>query len=155
VFRTVPLDDFLAMVGQRSVSDWLTIDQHRIDTFADATEDHQFIHVDPERAARTPMGKTIAHGFLSLSLLSHLTAQHAVVPEGHTMTFNYGLNKVRFLETVAVDSRVRAHTTVLEITEKAPGRYLVTSEVTIEIEGVERPALVAESLGMHFVGGEA
>jgi len=150
--QTLSPEVFLASAGAVSVSDWLTIDQKRIDTFADATEDHQFIHVDPERAARTPMGTTIAHGFLTLSLLSHFVGQNLTVPEGYQMTFNYGLNKVRFLEPVPVNSRVRAQETVLEVTEKREGHYLVRSEVTVEIEGHPKPALVAESLMMHLCG---
>lgn len=150
--QVVPLDTFLDIESREAaVSDWLEIDQERINIFADATNDHQFIHVDPERAKQTPAGVTIAHGFLTLSLLSHLTAQKTVVPEGHKMTYNYGLNKVRFLNPVKVNSRVRSVAKPINVVEKHPGQYLITSSVTVEIEGEEKPALVAESLGMVFV----
>ena len=152
MFEKVTLEEFLKLPEREpAFSDWLTIDQERINTFADATNDHQFIHVDPERAAKTPMGATIAHGFLTLSLLSHLTAQNSVVPESHKMTYNYGLNKLRFLNPVKVNSRIRSRSQVQTMTEKKPGQWLLQSEVTIEIEGEDKPALIAESLAMVFV----
>ena len=147
----VPINEFRNLAGKDlGYSQWLKIDQKRIDLFAQATEDYQFIHVDKEKAAQTPMGTTIAHGFLTLSLISHLTAQTTVVPEGYKMTYNYGLNKLRFLSPVPVDSEVRTHVKIDIIEEKKPGQFRVESTVTVEIKGQEKPALVAESLAMHF-----
>jgi len=143
--------EMLELAGRElGYSDWLTITQDRINVFADAINDHQFIHVDPERAAQTPAGTTIAHGFLSLSLISFLTADLGPTPEGHAMTYNYGLNKVRFLNPVKVGSRVRAHMKVQQVTQKKPGQLLMIAEVTVEIEDEEKPALFAESLAMVF-----
>ena len=133
-------------------SEWLTIDQERVTQFADATNDHQFIHVDAERAAATPFGGTIAHGFLSLSLVAYLISEAMPVPEGRTMTINYGSDKVRYLTPVRVGKRIRALQTILEVSEKQSGRWLVKTAVTIEIEGEATPALVAEILFMHFTG---
>ena len=133
-------------------SDWVLVDQDRIDKFADATMDHQFIHVDPEQA--TPVfGSTIAHGFLSLSLVAGIpfTQEIGMVLEGTKMGLNYGLDKVRFLSPVPVDSKVRIHMKCIDITEKNPGQYLAKTEVTMEIKGVEKPAFVAETLSMFIV----
>ena len=133
-------------------SDWVLVDQDRIDKFADATMDHQFIHVDPEQA--TPVfGSTIAHGFLSLSLVAGIpfTQEIGMVLEGTKMGLNYGLDKVRFLSPVPVDSKVRIHMKCINITEKNPGQYLAKTEVTMEIEGVEKPAFIAETLSMFIV----
>ncbi len=150
--RAVPVAELPALVGQPlPPSDWLTIDQDRIDRFAAVTEDHQFIHVDPERARATPVGTTIAHGFLVLSLLSRLMKDQVIIPEGLAMTFNYGSDKVRFLNPVKVDSRIRALTTMLSAEEKGRGRWLVRTEATIEIEGEPKPALVAEILTLHLL----
>ncbi len=151
--RLIPKEELLAMSGVAGEpSAWLRIDQERIDRFADATGDHQFIHVDPERAAQTPFGSTIAHGYLTLSLLPRLLQDVAVMPEGTVMGINYGLNKVRFLQPVQVGSEVRAHSTTLSVVEKGDGRVLVTTEVSVEIRGEEKPALVAETLAMFVVG---
>lgn len=148
----VPKESLLAMAGRElGPSSWLEIDQDRIDRFAEATLDRQFIHVDPDRAAGTPFGGTIAHGFLSLSLLPHLSEEHAVAPEGTTMAINYGLNKVRFLQPVRAGSRVRLHSKIVAVDEKAGGRVLVRGEASLEIEGQTKPALVAETLFMYFV----
>lgn len=153
--QSVPKDELLRMAGTESPpSAWLAIDQERIDLFADATGDHQFIHVDPERAAQTPFGTTIAHGFLTLSLLSTLLAETALMPEGTVMGINYGLNKVRFLQPVKVGSEVRARSRLLGVTEKGRRRLLLTAEVTIEIRGQEKPALIAEVLSLYVIGGE-
>ena len=128
-------------------SEWLTIDQERINNFADATNDHQFIHVDPEQA--TPIfGSTIAHGFLTLSLTAGIGQDVALVVEGAKMGLNYGLDKVRFLSPVPVDSEIRMHSKVVDITEKNPGQFLVKSEVTMEIKGTDKPACIAETLSM-------
>lgn len=132
-------------------SEWLTIDQERINQFAECTGDHQFIHVDPEKAKRTPFGTTIAHGFLSLSLIPVLSEKLLVLPEGLKMGINYGLDSVRFIQPVPVNSRVRLALTVLDVTEKNPGQWLIKARATLEIEGQAKPAYVAESLSLCFV----
>ena len=153
--KIVPKDELLKMKGWKSSpSDYFEIDQERIDRFAEVTEDRQFIHSDPERAAQTPFGGTIAHGFLTLSLLSHLVRDISVIPEGTVMVVNYGLDKVRFIEAVPSGSRVRAHLEILDVVEKGGGRILVTSKVTIAIAGHDRPALIAESLVLFVTGSE-
>ena len=129
-------------------TDWLLIDQDRINAFADCTDDRQFIHVDPENAAKTPFGSTIAHGFLSLSMLSYFAADVGCVFENMVMGINYGFDKVRFLAPVKVNKRVRAHARLLDVQEKKPGHFLIKQEVTIEIEGETTPALIAEWLTM-------
>lgn len=133
-------------------SPWLEITQERVDQFAVATNDHQFIHVDPEKAAQTPFGGPIAHGFLSLSLLSFLNAQNAVMPENLVMGINYGSDKIRYLMPVRVGKRIRSQQTVLEVGEKKPGHWLIKTQVTVEIEGEETPALIAEILSMWVLG---
>lgn len=143
----VPKERLLEMAGEENgPSSWVTVDQARIDRFAEATDDHQFIHVDPDRAASTPLGTTIAHGFLTLSLLPKLNEELAVLPENLAMAFNYGLNKVRFLQPVPVGSRVRLRTRILDVQERDPGRILVSARARVEIEGEERPAMIAETL---------
>ncbi len=134
------------------VSDWVLIDQDRINKFADATMDHQFIHVDPEQA-RPVFGSTIAHGFLSLSLVAGIPFDQEIglVLEGTKMGLNYGLDKVRFLSPVPVDSEVRIRMKCIDISEKNPGQYLAKTEVTMEIKGVEKPAFVAETLSMFVL----
>jgi len=149
----VPADTLADYVGKPlEPSGWIRIDQQQIDTFAKATRDHQFIHVDPERAAQTPFGKTVAHGFLTLSLVSHFLGECGVGPEDTQMAINYGSDRVRFLEPVRVDSDIRAHAKLTEVREKRPGQLLATTEVTIEIRGVETPALVAEILTLFICG---
>jgi len=127
------------------------IDQQRIDEFADATEDRQFIHVDPASAARTPFGGTIAHGFLSLSMLSRMAAEAMIVPDTVSMAVNYGLDRVRFIAPVRSGKRIRGRFRLDSVDEKAPGQLLFRHTVTVEIEGEERPALTAEWLGLIFV----
>ena len=152
----VPLEELESSIGQETGrSGWFTVDQERIDTFADATMDHQWIHVDPESAAQGPFGSTIAHGFLTQSLLSYLTLESMLLPEGAAMYINYGSNKVRFLNPVKVDSRVRAISVLKEVAEKKPGQILITNTVTVEIEGAEKPALVAELLTLAVMGPPA
>jgi acyl dehydratase len=129
-------------------TEWLMIDQKRINAFADCTLDQQFIHVDPESAAKTPFGGTIAHGFLSLSLLSHFAETVGCGFENTVMGINYGLDKVRFLAPVMVNSRIRAKAHLLDVSEKKPGQFLIKQQVTIEIEGAPTPALIAEWLTM-------
>lgn len=141
-----------SMVGKElEPSPWLEITQERVNQFANATNDHQFIHVDLEKAKQTPFGGTIAHGFLSLSLLSYLNAQTAIVPEGLVMGINYGSDKVRFLAPVSVGKRIRSRQKILEVTEKKPGQWLIKTDVSVEIDGEETPALVAEILSMYIV----
>ena len=149
---TIPTSELAGRIGQEvGVSGWITVDQARIDAFADATEDWQFIHVDPEAAARTPFGGTIAHGFLTLSLLSKMTYEATPVLEGVVMGINYGFDKVRFLQPVRAGSRVRGRFKLLEATEKEGGRWLLKHEVTVEIEDQPKPALIAEWLGMQVL----
>ena len=149
---TVPVEKLTDYIDQPlGTSDWVTIDQDRINAFADVTLDHQFIHVDVEKAKATPFGTTIAHGYLSLSLVSHFLGECGVLPEGTVMAINYGSDKVRFLQPVAVNSKVRGHGKLLEVSEKSPGQYLVKTGISVEIEGQEKPALVAEILSMFIV----
>jgi acyl dehydratase len=146
------LDDIRAFVGKEvGVSSWILVDQARIDAFADATEDRQFIHVDPDAAAQTPFGGTIAHGFLSLSLLSRMGAEAMLLPEGLNMALNYGLDRVRFLAPVKSGRRVRGRFTLDSVEEKAPGQWLLRHTVTVEIEGEDKPALTAVWLGLMIV----
>jgi len=150
--ETVKAADLLGMVGKElEPSPWLEISQDRVNQFAEATNDHQFIHVDPERAKKTPFGGPIAHGFLSLSLLSYLNAQNAMLPENLVMGINYGSDKVRYLAPLRVGKRIRSHQKILDVSEKNPGQWLVKTAVTVEIEDVETPALIAEILSMYIV----
>ena len=144
------IDDAKALEGQEvGLSDWVVIDQHRIDQFAEATSDYQWIHVDTERAAKEmPDGKTIAHGYLTLALIPALTGNFVEV-ENLTRAINFGLNKVRFYTPVPVGAKLRARATVLQARRRA-GALLLTSEVRLEIEGERKPACVAETLGMYF-----
>ena len=145
------LDEIRSRVGQEiGVSEWITVDQGRINAFADATEDHQFIHVDPEAAARTPFGGTVAHGFLSLSLLSRMAYDVMLVPDTLKMGVNYGFDRVRFLAPVRAGKRVRGRFVLEDASEKAPGQLLTRHAVTVEIEGEEKPALTAVWLGLLF-----
>ena len=146
------LDAIRARVGEEiGVSGWLAIEQARIDAFADATEDHQFIHVDPEAAASTPFGGTIAHGFLTLSLLSRLASEVMLIPADAKMVVNYGLDRLRFLSPVRSGKRIRARFILDSVEEKAAGQLLIRHQVTVEIEDEDRPALVAEWLGMVII----
>ena len=132
-------------------SEWLTIDQERINLFAEATGDFQFIHVDPVKAAQTPFGSTIAHGFLTLSLIPKLMEDILVVPEGLKMVVNYGLDSVRFIQPVKVGSKVRLKVELTDATEKKPGQWLLKATTTLEIEGEAKPAYIAEPLSLAFV----
>jgi acyl dehydratase len=132
------------------VSGWLTVGQERITAFADATEDRQFIHVDPEAAGRTPFGGTIAHGFLTLSLLSRMAADTILVPDTTKMVVNYGLDRVRFLAPVRSGKRVRGRFSLDGVEEKAPGQILLRHVVTVEIEDEDKPALSAVWLTLLF-----
>lgn len=145
-------DTLAAEIGVIRHSEWLLVDQSMIDQFADATLDRQFIHVDPERAAVSPFGSTIAHGFLTLSLLTYLESMIArpTIPEW-VMGVNYGLDRVRFIAPVRSGSRVRAASTLKEIEEKAPNRFQQTLNVVVEVEGQEKPALIATWLSQFTI----
>ena len=144
------LQELQGKVGQTiGTSDWFMMDQDRINRFADATEDHQFIHVDPEQAKATPFGQTIAHGLLTLSMLAPLMTTSCPKLDVK-MSVNYGFNKVRFLLPVKSGRRIRGQFKLLELGEKRPGQWQQTVEATIEIEGEEKPALLAEWIFQHF-----
>ena len=154
MIEVLPLDKILEKVGQElGVTDWMQIDQERINQFAECTGDHQWIHVDKEKAAAGPFGTTIAHGYLTISLIPQFSGNIGVFPEGTMMAINYGANKVRLLNPVTVGSKIRDRISLGEVTEKSGGRILVSNTHTIEIEGQEKPALVAEMLTMFFTQG--
>lgn len=142
----------LDMVGvDLGSSDWFLVDQDRVNQFADVTLDHQFIHVDPEAAADTPFGGTIVHGFLTMSLLVHLAGQLTVSPNNMVMGLNYGFDKLRFLAPVPVGAEIRASVGVADVVERETGRFVLTYDVTVEIRGQEKPALVAKWLNMIII----
>lgn len=141
-----------AKIGKEvGVSDWVTIDQDMINRFADLTGDHQFIHVNPELAAQTPFGGTIAHGFLVLSLIAKFGQSADFVMEGVTMGVNYGFDKVRLVAPVRTGKRVRARFVLKDMVERASGQWLSTLGVTVEIEGEAKPAIIADWLGLQYV----
>ena len=143
------LEEIRGRIGSEiGVSGWIAIGQERVEEFADATEDRQFIHVDPDAAARTPFGGTIAHGFLTLSLLSRMGVEAMLLPEGTRMAINYGLDRVRFLAPVRSGKRVRGRFTLDSVEEKGPGQILLRHSVTVEIEGEDKPALSAVWLAL-------
>jgi acyl dehydratase len=131
-------------------TEWFTVEQDQVNQFADCTQDHQFIHIDPVKAAETPFGGTIAHGFLTLSMLSHFSEQFTIIIDGVYMGVNYGFDKVRFISPVRVGKRIRAQATVTDIVEKNPGQFQMKTLVTVEIEGEDKPALIAEWIGMQM-----
>jgi acyl dehydratase len=131
-------------------SDWFLVDQQRVNDFADVTIDHQFIHVDEAAAAAGPFGGTIAHGFLTLSLLVHLTSELASPLDNLVMGINYGFEKIRFLAPVPVGSEIRAHVKIADVTERRPGQFLFVQDVTVEIRGEDKPALVAQWLSLQI-----
>ncbi len=144
-----PLDEIYTRIGTViGTSEWITIDQARIDAFADVTEDRQFIHVDPQAAADTMFGGTVAHGFLTLSLMSRMAADVMLVPDNVKMVVNYGFNKVRFLAPVPVGARVRGIFTLANIEDKGPGRLLAHHDVMVDIDVTEKPALTADWIGL-------
>lgn len=152
--KLVPPAELASWVGKDlGTSDWFLIDQARINAFADATLDHQFIHVNPEQAKATPFGGTIAHGYLTVALLPHLQTSMAdmILPQGLKMGMNFGFDKLRFMAPVKTGKRVRARAKLLSADEKKPGQWLLKFEYTVEIEGEEKPALIAEWLLMYFV----
>ena len=147
-----PLEEIRGRIGEEiGLSGWLTLDQERIAAFAEATEDRQFIHIDPEAAAQTPFGGTIAHGFLTLSLLSRMAAEAILIPPTSTMIVNYGLDRVRFLAPVRSGKRVRGRFVLEAVDEKGPGQILLRHQVNVEIEGEDKPALSAQWLTLLFV----
>ena len=146
------LEKIRSHIGEEiGVSGWIAVDQGRIDAFADATEDRQFIHVDPEAAAASPFGGTIAHGFLTLSLLSRLASEVMLIPPETRMVVNYGIDRLRFLAPVRSGKRIRARFALDSVEEKAAGQLLMRHQVTVEIEDEDRPALVAEWLGLVLI----
>jgi acyl dehydratase len=148
--ETMTREDLRGLIGyELGTSDWFQFDQCRINQFADVTEDRQFIHVDPVRAADSPFGGTIVHGMLTLSLIVHLCENFVPAIEGVRMVINYGFDRVRFAAPVKSDDRVRA-VVVLKDAKERSGQILVKAKITIEIEGKSKPALVAEWLTMHF-----
>ena len=146
------LDEIAAKVGTEiGVSGWLTVDQAAIDAFAEVTQDHQFIHVDPEAAAKTPFGGTVAHGFLTLSLLSRMAADVMLVPDSLKLAVNYGFERVRFIAPVRSGKRVRGRFTLASAQQKRPGQWQLVHNVTVEIDGEDKPALTAEWIGLIFI----
>lgn len=150
---TISINDLAKQIGTERLSDWVEVSQEMIDKFADATGDHQFIHVNPQMAAMTPFGGTIAHGFLTLSLMPLLSSKVPDQPkiEGVKMGVNYGGNKVRFITPVRSGKRVRGRFKLIELIEKRPGQWQQTNEFTVEIEGEEKPAMIAEWIAQIFV----
>ena len=148
----IPVEKLNDYIGKEiGHSDWFLVDQERINQFADVTIDHQFIHIDEEKSKKGPFGSTIAHGFLTLSLLTHLTDTCRLIPEGTVMGINYGFDKVRFINPVKVNSRIRATVKPLSAVERNPSQWLLKSEVNVEIENEEKPALVSEWLSLVFI----
>ena len=140
------------LIGQEvGLSKWFDVTQARIDAFADCTEDHQFIHVDPEAAKATPFGGTIAHGFLTLSLASAMSYDAVAPLDGVVIGVNYGFDKLRFLAPVPAGSRIRGRFKLLSADDRGDGRWLLKHELTVEIEGGDKPALIAEWIGMQMV----
>jgi len=147
------IDTFKGRIGQTNTSDWFTIDQSRVNAFAEVTLDHQFIHVDPERAkAEAPFGGPIAHGFLTLSMLSHFAEQSLPAFPDKAIGINYGFDKVRFLSPVPVGARIRGKFTLSDVTERKPGQFQLTQTVEVEIDGHDTPALAAQWLSLVVVG---
>lgn len=152
MIKVVPVAELANYIGQEfGPTDWVALTQDKIDQFAEVTLDKQFIHIDPVNAAKTPFGGTIAHGFLTLSMLAYFQTQANVIPAGTMMGVNYGLNKVRFLQPVKAGQRVRGRLKPLAFVNKAPGQILATYEMTVDIDGETKPALVAEMLAMFYV----
>ncbi|ACT60510.1 MaoC family dehydratase [Hirschia baltica] len=146
------LAELQSKVGETlGTSEWIEIGQDRINTFADVTEDHQFIHLDAEAAAKTPFGGTIAHGFLTLSLMSKMSEDAMPVLDGIAMAVNYGSDKVRFIHPVPSGSRIRGHFKLLNVDVKNPKQILIKAEGTVEIENIEKPAMIVEMLTMQFL----
>jgi len=155
VSRALPLAELRARIGEElGVSDWIRVDQVRIDSFAEVTGDHQFIHVDPELARHTPFGTTIAHGFLTLSLLPAMGYSAMPIIEGTRLGLNYGLNRLRFVAPVRSGAQVRGRFRLADLAERPDGGIIATWQVTVEIAGESRPALAAEWLTLSYVEAE-
>lgn len=149
--KTLTTAQLFEQIGQAlPATDWFTVTQQQIDQFAACTHDHQFIHVDVEKARRTPFGGTIAHGFLSLSMLSYFAQSFGVQLAGATMGINYGFDKVRFVTPVKAGSRIRCHATLADAVQVQPGQYKLTYDISVEIEDQPKPALVARWLGVQI-----
>jgi acyl dehydratase len=152
--KTIALEELHQKVGQTYVSHWFVVDQDRIDAFAKVTEDEQFIHVDPERASGTPFGGTVAHGFLTLSLLSAMAYSTLPRIKGSELGVNYGFDRVRFLHPVRSGSRVRAHFLLTAVVKRSEREWQLTYDVSVEIEGAHKPALAATWLTLQVVGSD-
>ena len=154
--RTVTKEQLQSLAGHElGVSDWFEIDQRRVDAFADVTEDHQFIHVDPVRARATPFGGTIAHGLLTLSLIVPLCIDFVPEIAGRQLVVNYGFDRVRFPAPVKVGARIRSRVKRADVSERKPGQFMMKLDVTFDIEGGDKPALTAQWLSLHVVGSAA
>ena len=152
--ETLTLNQLMALTGKPfGTTGWYDITQDRIDKFADITEDWQFIHVDPEAAKATPFGTTIAHGFLTLSMLSAMVYEMPVL-ENVAMGVNYGFDKIRFLSPVPAGARIRAHFTMKSVDDSRPREITTVMDVSVEIEGQDKPALIAEWIGRRYIGEE-
>jgi acyl dehydratase len=152
MIQSFTLERVKKLVGQEiGLSDWLQISQDRINAFAECTDDRQWIHTDNERAKNGPFGATVAHGYLILSLLSHFNFQYSIFQQGIKMAFNYGLNKVRFLNPVPAGSKIRHRAVLKNLMDKGSNNLFLTIENTIEIENLEKPAMVAESVYLIFL----
>lgn len=149
---TLNVDQLNDYIGKEvGISEWLLVNQERINQFADATGDHQYIHVDSDRAAQTPFGTTIAHGFLTMSLMVLMGYEGSTKLENSVMGINYGFDKLRFINPVKVNSKIRGRFQLISAEEKNPNQWLLKHNITVEIAGEEKPALVAEWLGMTVV----
>ena len=150
--KVIPASELENHIGEEvGVSDWFEVTQERINQFAEATNDHQFIHVDPEMAKATPWETAIAHGYVTLSLLTYLQADIGYMPDELQMAINYGADKVRFMEAVPVNSKIRARNVLTDVQYKRNGRWLLKTTCTIEIEGKDKPAAIVEALAMYVV----
>ena len=153
--RPIKIDEYIALAGNEvGVSRWFVVDQPRIDAFAEITEDRQFIHIDPEAARATPFGGAIAHGFLTLSMLSALAMDALPAIEGRVMGVNYGFDKLRFLSPVPAGARVRGRFKLESVTPRSASEYLFRTIVTVEIEGAAKPAIIAEWLTLSILDPE-
>ena len=149
---TLTTDQLSDYIGKEvGVSDWLLIDQERINQFAEATGDHQYIHVDPDRAAQTPFGTTIAHGFLTMSLMVEMGYEGSTKLANSVMGINYGFDKVRFMNPVREGSKIRGSFTLLDVKQRSENEWQLRHGVQVEIEGQEKPALIAEWLSLAIV----
>ncbi len=150
--RSIQPEQAKALIGQEiGVSDWMVVDQNRINQFADCTEDHQFIHVDEAAAKKTPFGGTLAHGFLTLSLMSKLAGTASLTLHGTKMGINYGFDRLRFINPVMAGAEIRGRFVLADFAERKPGEYLLTYDVTIDIKDSNKPALVARWLALQII----